>query len=46
VYYFRYLEDQTDPHGVIKRTIAENGFQEINEQAFRGVGIVEYWKRE
>jgi mannosyltransferase len=46
VFYFRYLEDQTDPHGVIKQTIQENGFEEISEQAFRGIGIVEYWKRD
>jgi len=45
VFYFRYLEDQTDPRHVIKQTMEENGFKEETAKDFRGVGIVEYWRR-
>jgi uncharacterized membrane protein len=45
IYYFRYLEDQTDPQGVIKQTMEDNEFTMETAKDFRGIGIVEYWKK-
>lgn len=45
VYYFNYLDEQTDPRSIIKQTLEENKFTERTARDFRGVGIVEYWER-
>lgn len=45
VYYFEYLHDQTDPQGIIVQSLINQGFEKQTAKDFRGVGIVEYWKR-
>jgi uncharacterized membrane protein len=45
VYYFEYLHDQTDPSGLIPQTLVSDGFTKQTAKDFRGVGIVEYWKK-
>ena len=40
LYYFNYLENLTDPDGVVPAAILKEGFVEAGETVFRGVGSV------
>jgi uncharacterized membrane protein len=46
VFYFEYLADQTDPNSIIKKTLLENGFSQVEVKDIRGVGFIEYYQRE
>lgn len=46
VFYYDYLADQTDPNEVIRNTLVNNGFTEVEVRDFRGVGFVRHYQRE
>jgi hypothetical protein len=40
------LANQTDPNSIIKKTLLENGFSQVEVKDIRGVGFIEYYQRE
>lgn len=45
VFYYEYLQDQTDPNGITKLVLKNNNFKQEKVVDFRGIGFVEYWKK-
>ncbi len=47
VYQFSYLEDLTDPQGLVRQTLRESGFRITKTfSEFKGVGLINLWEKE
>lgn len=45
IFFFEYLQQLSDPQGLIKKGIEEKGFKEYNVYNFNGVGFIYHFKK-
>jgi len=45
LYYFNYLQDLSDPQNIVKNTLSEKGFQDVDIINFYGVGQIYHYER-
>lgn len=45
IFFFEYLQELSDPQGLIRKRIEEKGFKEYNVYNFNGVGLIYHFKK-